>query len=180
MHASRVRQIGWAAAIALCVAAFFALSLKVHAIKSEVKLTERQILALKQETLMLETEFETRASQRQLAQWNAVEFGFRPPRADQYVRGRRMLASLGARRDNPSAPPLRLARADGETRSAHEPPAMVSPITGRPVDVAGPAEEATGERLARAIGGLVAEASPIAATLPKRAAATAMVGEIAE
>ena len=72
---SRMRQIGWIASLALCIGIFMVLSFNVHAVKSEVLLAERKIVALERETQMLETEFETRASQRQLANWNAVEFG---------------------------------------------------------------------------------------------------------
>ena len=73
---SRIRQIGWALVLAVCFALLLALTFKVNAVKSDVRLAERQIIAAQRAKLMLETEFETRASQQQLSDWNAVEFGF--------------------------------------------------------------------------------------------------------
>ena len=61
---SRIRQIGWALVLAVCFALLLALTFKVNAVKSDVRLAERQIIAAQQAKLMLETEFETRASCR--------------------------------------------------------------------------------------------------------------------
>ena len=95
---SRIRQIGWALVLAVCFALLLALTFKVNAVKSDVRLAERQIIAAQQAKLMLETEFETRASQQQLSDWNAVEFGYSAPRADQYLESERQLAALGTPR----------------------------------------------------------------------------------
>ena len=108
-HGSRIRQIGWMLALSLCLAAFLALTFKVNAVKSEVRLAERQIIALERQTLMLEVEFQTRASQRQLSQWNAVEFGYVAPRADQYLESERELAVLGLPRGLDAPDPIRVA-----------------------------------------------------------------------
>ena len=78
-----MRRIGWLAVLAVCLALLVGLSLRVNALKSEVRLAERKIVTLKHETIYLETEFETRANQQQLAQWNAVEFGYIAPGAGQ-------------------------------------------------------------------------------------------------
>ena len=110
-HGSRIRQIGWMLALSLCLAAFLALTFKVNAVKSEVRLAERQIIALERQTLMLEVEFQTRASQRQLSQWNAVEFGYVAPRADQYLESERELAVLGLPRGLDAPDPIRVAKA---------------------------------------------------------------------
>lgn len=137
---SRLRQIGWAAALGVVFAMFVALTFRVNAVKSEVVRAERQIIALKTETMRLETEFETRANQQQLANWNAVDFGYVAPRADQYLENERQLASLGEA-VAPGAPaPIRVAKA----AEAQDYPALVSPLTGRPVgaDAPEPATEA--------------------------------------
>ena len=153
-----MRRIGWVAVLAVCFALLFALSLRVNALRSEVRLAERKILALQRETIYLETEFETRANQQQLAQWNAVEFGYVAPGAGQYLENERELASLG-QRPGPDAPaPIRVATASETPASAL--PTMVSPLTGKPLgedeDVAdaAPVDHAAataklGERLAR-------------------------------
>lgn len=136
---SRLRQIGWVMALGIVFTMFIALTFRVNAVKSEVVQAERQIIALKQETMRLETEFQTRANQQQLANWNAVDFGYVAPRADQYLESERQLASLG----EPAAPgapsPIRVARAAGEGDF----PAMVSPLTGKPVDKTPVAAEGT-------------------------------------
>lgn len=164
---NHMRSLGWIAVLAICVGLFAALSLRVHAIKSEVLLAERKIVALEKQTLLLETEFETRASQRQLAGWNAVEFGFEAPRADQYLEGERQLASLGQPL-GPGAPtPIRFARAepsgDGEPQAPIE-RKMVSPITGEAITLASvDPEQNAGARFADAFGDFLVEASPIRA-----------------
>ena len=162
-HGSRLRQISWVAALASCCGLFLALSFQVHAVKSEVLLAERQLIALKQETMMLETEFQARANQRQLANWNAVEFGYQAPRADQYLENERNLASLGSL-PGPAAPnPIRIARAglelDGELLAA--PREMVSPVSGKTVTLAMNGIEPAGAGIAEAFGELIAEVSPV-------------------
>jgi hypothetical protein len=153
----RVRSIGWAVILTVCLALTAVLTFRVNAIKSQVRLTERQIVALKQEKIALETEFETRANQQQLRSLNDVEFGYEAPKAEQYIEGERQLASLGKPR-GPGAPdPIRVARRDDAANAPSGFPAMVSPLTGKAiaaeVPVGGgrkPAEAADlGDRLAR-------------------------------
>jgi len=147
---NRFRQIGWLAALALCFGCFVALSFRVNTVKSEVRLAERRIVLLEREKLLLETEFETRANQQQLADWNATEFGYKAPRADQYVAGERQLASLGVPRAIGAPAPIRVAHAPESDQPGNF-PQLVSPLSGRPL-ATGPG--ATGD----AIGMAVAEA----------------------
>ena len=79
----------------VAAALFLSLTLRVNAVRSDVYKLERQIVAVEQERLLLETEYETRASQRQLSAWNEVEFGYQAPKGDQYVEHDRQLASFG-------------------------------------------------------------------------------------
>jgi hypothetical protein len=169
MHVTggQMRSLGWAAMLAVCLSLVAGLSVRVHAVKSEVLLAERQIIALKRESLLLETEFETRASQRQLVHWNAVEFGYAAPRADQFLEGERQLASLGQPL-GPNAPAqIRLARADtaGDQDTAEarrKDAAMVSPLSGEKVTLASASVEAdAGAMFADAFGDFLIEASPI-------------------
>ena len=159
---SRIRQIGWVAVLAACFALFAVLSFNVHAVKSEVLLAERKIISLERETQMLETEFQTRASQRQLSDWNAVELGYEAPRADQYLDNERDLAKLGQPL-GPNAPsPIRVARTDLAAANT-EPGEMASPVTGEPVTLASMnAEDAdAGAVFTEAFGDFLIEASPI-------------------
>ena len=159
---SRIRQIGWFAALAACFALFAVLSFNVHAVKSEVLLAERQIIRLERETQMLETEFQTRASQRQLANWNAVELGYLAPRADQYLDNERDLAKLGQPLGPDAPSPIRLARTDlAEVNT--QPGEMISPVSGEPVTLASVnADDAdAGAVFTEAFGDFLIEASPI-------------------
>jgi hypothetical protein len=164
MNSSQARSLGWAAVLAVCLAFVTVLSFKVHAVKSEVLLAERQLISLKREKLLLETEFETRASQRQLAEWNQVEFGYGAPRAGQFLDGERQLASLGEVR-GPGAPnPIRLARATGEeaTEVAAADAPMRSPVSGAKVTLASAeGDKGAGAVFAQAFGDFLIEASPI-------------------
>jgi hypothetical protein len=164
----QMRSLGWAVVLAVCASLFAAFSVRVHAVKSEVLLAERKIIALKRESLLLETEFQARASQRQLAEWNAVEFGYSAPRADQFLDGERQLAALG-QPQSPNAPAqIRLARLDmdddagaGERTTTT---AMVSPLSGEKVTLASATREGDAAVMfADAFGDFLIEASPIRA-----------------
>ncbi|MFZ1743239.1 MAG: hypothetical protein WAT93_10315 [Pontixanthobacter sp.] len=132
---SRLRQIGWAVALSTCAVFFMALTFRVNAVKSEVRLAEREIIALERERILLETEFETRANQQQLADWNRIEFGYRAPAADQYLENERQLASLGLPRNAGAPDPIRVARAPTESEEGVF-PQFVSPLTGEPANAA--------------------------------------------
>ena len=126
----RVRSIGWAAVLLICFALTMVLTFKVNAVKSQVRLTERQIVAVKQDKMFLETEFEARANQQQLKSLNDVEFGYQAPTAGQYLEGERQLASLGKQRAPDAPNPIRVASA-GRIGEDGGLPSMVSPLTGR-------------------------------------------------
>jgi hypothetical protein len=143
---STLRRMGWIAALAICTALYLMLHLKVHAVRSEVIRAERQIVALEQQKLLLETEFETRASQRQLAAWNNVDFGYAAPTARQFLDNERQLASFGTPRAPGSPEPIRVAGLSGGEPEFPRPerPRMVSPLTGAPIDPALLEPEAAG------------------------------------
>ena len=130
---SRLRQASWAAVLSGALGLFLALTFHVNAIKSEVRLAERRIVSLERQRMLLETEFESRASQRQLAEWNAVEFGYVAPRADQFLDDERQLANLGTplRADAPQ--PVRIARAAPPVEDDSALAEWVSPLTGQPM-----------------------------------------------
>ena len=145
---SRLRQIGWAMVFAACIAIFAALTFKVNAVKSQVALAERQIVALERDKLILETEFQARASQQQLADWNRIEYGYAAPTAEQYLENERQLASLGQERGVGAPDPIRVARPPEEEDGGLI--AMVSPLTGKPVaEKDDDAAEDEGERPSR-------------------------------
>ena len=130
MTRDRLHSIGWAAVLLACLALTLALTFRVNAVKSQVRLTERQIVAVRQDKLLLETEFETRANQQQLRSLNDVEFGYQAPTAEQYLAGERQLAMLGKPRAPDAPSPIRVASAAGVS-DVSVLPAMVSPLSGK-------------------------------------------------
>lgn len=160
----RLRNIGWAVILTVCAAMVLALTFRVNAVKSQVRLAERQIVALKHEKQFLETEFETRANQQQLRALNDVEFGYEAPNAGQYLENERELASLGKPAAAGAPAPIRVATAGtGDDPSAF--PAMVSPLSGKAiaaeVPAGGPRQQVTEsnlrDRLSRAPDAKVAQ-----------------------
>jgi hypothetical protein len=162
---SRLRRIGWFAALAVCTALYLMLHLKVHSVSSEVVRAERQIVALEQQKLLLETEFETRSNQLQLAAWNRVDFGYTAPSAAQFLESERQLASFGSPRAVGAPEPIRVA--GGAGNEAPRFPKLVSPLTGEPIDEAlvEPARPLAGAELAERgtmripLGGVIGSAS---------------------
>jgi hypothetical protein len=130
---NRVQSIGWAFVITVCVALTVALTLRVNAVKGQVRETENRIVALQREARFLEVEFQTRGNQQQLAALNSVEFGYVAPGAGQYLEGERQLAALGVPRAPDAPKPIRMAHAVTETESLAF-SQMVSPMTGKPAE----------------------------------------------
>lgn len=130
---SYARRIGWIATLAVCTVLYLMLHLKVHAVQSDVVRAERQIVALEQQKMLLETEFETRANQLQLAAWNNVDFGYTAPGASQFLENERQLAEFGTPRAPGAPEPIRVAGVSGEEPAY---PKLVSPLTGKPIEEA--------------------------------------------
>jgi len=131
MPVSNMSKIGWVAVLTSCTALYAMLHLTVNSVKSEVRLAEREVVALEREAFRLETEFLTRANQRQLAEWNEVEFGYQAPEAGQFLENERALAALGTPRTADAPEPIRVAVAPVEEEGETTLLAMVSPLTGR-------------------------------------------------
>lgn len=132
--ANRLRSVGWLVLLGLCVAMVLVLAFRVNALRSQIHHAEARIVALKQDKMYLETEFETRANQQQLKTWNDVEFGYAAPLAGQYLEGERQLAAFSVP-TVPNAPaPIRVASVDDAVIASAAFPAMVSPLSGKPVD----------------------------------------------
>jgi hypothetical protein len=131
--ANRLRSVGWLVLLGLCLAVVVALAFRVNALRSEIHHAEARIVALKQEKMYLETEFETRSNQQQLKAWNDVEFGYAAPGASQYLEGERQLAQLSVPATPDAPAPIRVASVDDSVIASAAFPAMVSPLSGKPV-----------------------------------------------
>ena len=129
---NRFHRMGWLAALGLCTLFYVGLHIKVHAVQSEVIGAERRIVALEGRRLLLETEFETRASQERLSTLNRVEFGYVAPGVGQFVEDERELSGFGAPRGLDGPAPIRVAAVSAGDAPPF--PRLVSPLTGRPID----------------------------------------------
>ncbi|MET0252039.1 MAG: hypothetical protein ABW203_07660 [Novosphingobium sp.] len=111
-----LHRLGWAVALMVACALLLGLSLRVNALKSQVRRAELAILSVKHEKLYLETEFETRSNQQQLESWNDVDFGYVAPGPGQFLSDTHELAALGRQAAPPAATdpapaPVRMAAA---------------------------------------------------------------------
>lgn len=113
---------------------FVALTFRVNAVKSEVKRLERQIVQVERERLLLETEYESRASQRQLSSWNDVEFGYMAPTGDQFVDHQWQLASYGSPAAQGAPEPIRFARNEPLPQSEGALAELARVLDSEPVD----------------------------------------------
>lgn len=102
-------RLGWIVLLALACGLYAALHIQVQAVTSEIVRAERRIVALEQRKLLLATEFETRASQLQLAAWNRVDFGYTAPGAAQFLNSERQLAAFSLPPAIGTPSPIRLA-----------------------------------------------------------------------
>ena len=106
---ARFRRIGWLALLTVCTILYGVLHFQVWSVSSDVKKTERVLVSLQQQNMLLETEFLTRSSQLQLAAWNRVDFGYSAPAADQFIGNERQLARFSSPRSSEAPDPIRLA-----------------------------------------------------------------------
>ena len=167
---AQFRRMGWIALLALLTGMYLMLHFKVQAVHSDVVRAERRIVSLEQEKLLLATEFETRASQMQLAAWNQVDFGYVAPTAGQFLAGERQLASLGADALLPGSAPVRLAEADVA-------PLPVAPLLSEDEDAS---PSASGRVLAVATTDEPRDVRLASATLGGRVPLAALAGATAE
>lgn len=112
VNRSHVKTAGWAVVLMCCASAVAMLMFKVNAVRSEVRNTEERIVQLQRDNLYLETEFETRASQQQLAALNRMEFGYVAPGPGQFLPNERALAAFAEPRAKGAPQMIRVARDD--------------------------------------------------------------------
>jgi len=112
VNRSHVKTAGWAAVLLGCASAVAMLMFKVNAVRSEVRNAEERIVELQRDNLYLETEFETRASQQQLAALNRMEFGYVAPGPGQFLPNERALTAFAEPRAAGAPQMIRVARGD--------------------------------------------------------------------
>lgn len=125
MTRDRIQSIGWFTLLATCTVLTVCLMLRVNAVKSQVEISQRHIIALERENQFLETEYETRANQQQLSDINDLDFGYKAPDSGQYLENERQLAMLGKPRGIDAPSPIEVASAD-DTNAENSGPATSS------------------------------------------------------
>jgi hypothetical protein len=94
MIAQRFRPIGTVALVATATIGLYLISLQVAAKRGQLDAVESQIAHARHDIRQLQTEFGTRASMRQLEQWNGQVLALSAPKAKQFVRDGIQLAAL--------------------------------------------------------------------------------------
>ncbi len=166
---ARIRRIGWFALLTICTALYGVLHFQVWSLSSEVTKSERVIVSLEEQNMLLETEFLTRSNLVQLAAWNRVDFGYKAPDASQFISGERQLARFGSPRHVTEPEQLQFASLTSEATVEEPYHSLVSPITGEPIDVA--LVEPTRQERASA-SGLVVGLAARSARVPMSASAS--------
>jgi hypothetical protein len=165
---SRLHKIGWAAILTVCFALLTALTFRVNAVKSEVRLVERKLVAVQQQKDLLKTEFEARASQRKLIGLNEQEFGYTAPTSGQYLENERQLAAFSKPRAADAPAPIMVAsaeRAEGDSF-----PSLANPLTGKAEAAEVKPERA--KRVATTAGNLSAKLSQVGGAPAKQKGAS--------
>ena len=121
----------------------YLISLQVAAERGRLEATETQIALVHADMRRLNTELGTRASQRQLEQWNGEVLALSAPKANQFLQGRVQLASLDGSVLDRVAGPAQLVAVNAKVQKPA--PRMAPPVTAaRPAaDVAGNLRYAT-------------------------------------
>lgn len=117
MAARKLQGIGLVLLVLMFAMVLYLLSVNVAATRSELARVNADIAKSRDAIRYLESEYAVRASMRQLERWNADNFGYAAPSAEQFLSGERELASLEG-----------LPRARGANDVAPVLMAMVSPV----------------------------------------------------
>ncbi|CAN5483076.1 hypothetical protein BH10PSE12_BH10PSE12_06450 [soil metagenome] len=108
----RLQSVLWVLLVTFGALSAYLVSLRVGAERNELARVRAQIVATRGDIRYLETEFGARAGMRQLERWNAEDFRYSAPTAQQYLNGEWALASLdGIQPNGPVyvAPPVMVA-----------------------------------------------------------------------
>lgn len=84
----RLQSLFWVLLVALGALATYLVSLGVGTERNELMRVRARIEAARADIRYLETEFGARASMRQLERWNAEDFLYTTPTAQQYLEGK--------------------------------------------------------------------------------------------
>lgn len=131
----RFRAVAWSLGISTAAIGLYLISLQVAAERGRLEATETKIMLVQADMRRLKTEMGTRASQRQLEQWNGEVLALSTPKASQYLQGRLQLAALdGATLDRVAGPAQLIAVNATVQKPAPRvaPPVVTVPTPARP------------------------------------------------
>ncbi|MEJ7925515.1 colicin transporter [Sphingobium sp. AN641] len=131
----RLQSLFWILLVALGALGAYLVSLRVATERNELARVQMQIALARNDIRYLETEFGARASMRQLERWNADDFLYATPTAQQYLAGERALAHLdGVQPNGPAyvAQPVMVAMVEAPAETVPAPqPAPASPAASQ-------------------------------------------------
>ncbi|MBB5686084.1 hypothetical protein [Sphingobium boeckii] len=184
MIANRFKPMGLVMIGMTAAMGFYLISSRVASERTELEKVDRQILAAKKQIRQLQTEIGTRASMRQLEQWNGEVLALSAPDASQYVQE----AALGhidrvGITDGPRFLPAQMVTAMANTAL----PAQIAPAVVRSdaVDVSGNerralVDESRAKPKTMAAAALAAhKPSPSVARMEKKLLDDGLLGELA-
>jgi len=109
MIAQRFKPIGWVVGVAVAILLLYVIQLQVANERGKLKNVDTEIALVRKDIRRLQTEFQTRASMRQLERWNGTDqsLALSAPQARQYLRGEDSISDLGEAhfKGTGSAPP---------------------------------------------------------------------------
>jgi hypothetical protein len=90
MITQRFRPIGWVVGIAVAIMLLYVIQLQVANERGKLNEVDTQIAMLRKDIRRLNTEFNTRASMRQLERWNSADdqLALAAPQARQFVKAK--------------------------------------------------------------------------------------------
>lgn len=100
MITQRFRPIGWVVGIAAAIMLLYVVQLQVANERGKLNEVDAQIAMLRKDIRRLNTEFNTRASMRQLERWNSADdqLALAAPQARQFIAGEDGISEIGAER----------------------------------------------------------------------------------
>lgn len=102
MITQRFRPIGWVVGIAVAIMLLYVIQLQVANERGKLNAVDQEIAMLRKDIRRLNTEFNTRASMRQLERWNSndLQLALAAPQARQFLKGEDHISELGDERFN--------------------------------------------------------------------------------
>jgi hypothetical protein len=137
MITQRFRPVLWVGGAALAAASLYLISLQVANEHKRLEAINLKIQATQHEIGQLNTEFITRANERQLEKWNSSDLALATPRAGQYLHTAAELDHLDAAKlDNKAdAPAAAMALVTSDTIQTALKSAVATPAATQPTAV---------------------------------------------